>query len=59
MNDQEMLLRAVCGAQLIFARFSEPRPHPDKTIKLLADLDHNDVMESVDRLEVELGLWFP
>ena len=61
MNDQQRVVYAVREAQLILARFIEPGPRdPDKTInELLAVLDRNDVVESVDRLEVELGLRFP
>jgi hypothetical protein len=61
VNDQERILYAIREAQLILAQYTEPGPRDaDETInQLLAVLDHNDVVESVDRLEVELGLRFP
>jgi hypothetical protein len=61
VTDQERILYAIRESRLILAQYIEPGPRDaDETInQLLAILDHNDVVESVDRLEVELGLRFP
>lgn len=61
MNDQQLVVYALREAQLILARHIEPGPRDaEKTINdLLAVLDRNDIVESVDRLEVELELRFP
>ena len=61
MNDQERVVYAIREAQLILAQHIEPGPQDaEKTINdLLSVLDRNDVVEAVDRLEVELGLRFP
>jgi hypothetical protein len=61
MTDQQRVVTAIRVAQLILARYIEPGPRDcEQTInELLAVLDRTDVVKSVDRLEVELGLRFP
>jgi hypothetical protein len=61
VTDQERVVTAIRVAQLILARYIEHGPRDaEQTInELLAVLDRTDVVESVDRLEIELGLRFP
>lgn len=60
MNDQQRLVRVVREAQAILTRSIErgPRNATQTVIDLLAILDRKDVVEAVDRLEVEAGLLF-
>lgn len=61
MTDQQIMVRAIREAQLILAGYVEPGPqNADKTInELLFILDRNDVVEAVDRQEVECSLRSP
>lgn len=61
MTDQQLIVRAIREVQLILAGYVEPGPRDaEKTINdLLSILDRNDVVEAVDRQEVELGLRSP
>ena len=60
MNDQQRVVYALREAQMILAQHIELGPRDAETTieNLLAVLDRNDVVEAVDRLEVELGLRF-
>ena len=52
------VVTAVREAQLVLASYIEPgkRNADQAMVKLLSILDRNDVVETVDRLEVELGI---
>jgi hypothetical protein len=58
LSDQELAVMALREAQLILADYIQPGPRDcEKTINdLLAVLDRDDVVEAVDRLEVETGV---
>lgn len=58
MNDQQRLVRVVREAQVILTRSIErgPKNATQTVIDLLAIIDRKDVVEAVDRLEVEAGL---
>ena len=61
MEDEHRVIYAIREAQFILAKYIEPGPRDVyKTLKsLLSLLDSNEVVESIDRLEVKYGLRFP
>ena len=58
LTDHELTVMALREAEPILADYIQPGPRDcEKTInELLAVLDRDDVVEAVDRLEVETGV---
>ena len=61
MEDEHRVIYAIREAQFILAQYIESGPRDaEKPLKsLLSLIDRNEVVESIDRLEVKYGLRFP